>query len=136
METIWKQSVAGAGNTVAIQVIRDTSGDDVVLACMYHNGERSNLVSFRLVDGSPRWGSLSIKSGFCNGSASIIHHDGYIIMGLSGGYIQGLHITHKALRFRMTFGRSWISFSSVSSSSDTHASQPIVQEQSSSLAIS
>jgi hypothetical protein len=132
METIWKHSILGGGSTVALQVI-PINGEEVVIANIYHNADRSTLTTYRLADGSPRWGSLSLKSGVCNGSASIIYHDGYIVIGSSGGYIQGLHVTQKSMRFRLNFGRSWISFANSQMASDTHAAQPILQEQSSTL---
>lgn len=132
LETIWKQAVLGSGSTVALQILQHNN-EAIVIANIYHNGDRSTLTTYRLADGSPRWGSLSLKSGICSGSASLIHHNGFICIGSSGGFVQGLHITNKSLRFRLTFGRSWISFANASMSSDTHASQPIVQEQSATL---
>lgn len=132
METIWKQSLVGAGSTVAIQLC-SIRNEEVVIACIFHQGDRSALYTFRLADGSARWGTLDLKSGPANGSSSILFHDGYIVVGSSGGFIQGLHATEKPLRFRTSFGRSWISFATTSAYSDTHASQPIIQEQASAL---
>ena len=132
METLWKQSLFGNGSTVALQVSRINS-EDVVMATIYTNGDRSALTTYRLTDGSTRWGTLSIRSGLCNGSASIIYHDGYICVGTSGGHIQGLHTVNKSLSFRFTFGRSWLSFANTNSYSDPHCSQPFIQEQSATL---
>jgi hypothetical protein len=132
LETIWKQSLLGTGSTVALQMMEHNL-EAVVIASIYHNGDRSTLSTYRLLDGSPRWGTLTFKSGLCSGSASIIYHDGYICVGSSGGIIQGLHVTNKSQRFRFSFGRSWLSFANSASSSDTHAAQPIVQEQSATL---
>lgn len=132
METIWKQNLSGAGSTVALQLCA-IRGEEVVVACIFHQADRSALYTFRLADGSSRWGTLSLKSGLSNGSSSIIFHDGFIVVGSSGGFIQGLHATEKPLRFRTSFGRSWISFATTSNQSDTHASQPIIQEQASAI---
>lgn len=104
-------------------------GEEIVMVSVWHSKDRSSLYSFRLNDGTPRWTCLSLKSGYCNGSASLLSHAGFILVASSGGYLHGLHMVDKHLRFRLSFGRSWLSLASSTSFSNPHSSQPFIQEQ-------